>query len=132
MAKCDGCGAEATRIKTTYDKNFRIVGASCNVCRPEEFAEKFSDPTDRVIHEGSYAYPHLYKMGSDGVLRAKDELIADTWDQWERSPQEDAENEKRRTRNTTPMTPAEIAAAKAWGEKVLKPQLQARRKQLLG
>jgi hypothetical protein len=102
----------------------------CSTCQPEEFAEKFMDPSDRRPHWGEEVYPNLYKVSTvDGVLRAKDELIQDTVDQWKQTPQDEAEAKKRATRRTQAMTPDEIARACQWGDAVLSPVLEARHRQ---
>jgi hypothetical protein len=122
MSKCDGCGAETTRYRTTFDKKGNVIGGECASCKPERFTDPF-DPLDRLV-SGPEAFPHLYTRDSEGVYHAKDELIADTAAGWDKGPTERNIERKRATRRTKPMTEDEIAAAQRWGDDVVRPQLK--------
>jgi hypothetical protein len=123
MAQCGGCGAESPRCRVIFDGRNRKVAEECQVCRPENFHDAFAVPSDRHPWEGYQVYPHLYKMGADGILHAKDELIQDTWDQWKVNGAEELRQEERKKRRGKPMTEDEIAAAKVWGEQCLRPAI---------
>jgi hypothetical protein len=115
------CGRETTRLRITYDEKGAAREEICPGCAPMAFDEPFRVPSDNRIYSGPQAMPHLYKRGADDVFRAKDELIQDTVDLWDKGPTERAREHKARTRRTGSLTPAEIAASKHWGEQVLAP-----------
>jgi hypothetical protein len=98
-----------------------VVRERCSHCAPEDFAEPFRDPSDQKVYSGPEAFPHLYKRDRNGVLQAKDELLADTAELWDGGPTERARRLKQQTRRTEAMTPEEIAQARKWGEQVLGP-----------
>jgi hypothetical protein len=101
-----------------------VVRERCSHCAPEEFAEPFSDPTDKKIYSGPQAFPHLYKRDANDVFQAKDELLADTAALWDGGPTERARRLRQATRRTDPMTAEEIEQSRKWGEEMLAPVLR--------
>lgn len=122
--KCANCHAEASRSSVTFDDKGRVVRECCPHCDPQHFAEPFRAPSDNKIYSGPEAMPNRYKLGSDGVLHATDELIADTAAEWDRGPLQRAIEHKRATRRTEPLSEAEKAATARWAEQVLRPALE--------
>ena len=97
MAKCNSCGAESTRIRTTFESGGRPLQEpkdSCPNCDPEAFAGKFSNPSDKKIVAGWYAEPHKYRKVDDpdggSMYIAKPETIADNHE-WVNRSDEDEE-----------------------------------------
>jgi hypothetical protein len=121
---CGNCGQEAARSSITFDSKGNVVRERCPHCDPAYFAEPFRNPSDNKIYSGPEAMPRMYKLGADGVLYAKDELLADTAALWDGGPSERARRHKEATRRTDPMTPEEIEQARKWGEQVLAPALR--------
>ncbi len=120
MAICE-CGAETTRLRVLYDGRNKKIGEECPNCKPHNFHEKQTDPSDLRPWDGAQVYPKLYKLGSDGIYHAKDELIADTVENMGLNYSHSeaiADETKRKTRRTTPMTEQEIAGAMEWGREV--------------
>lgn len=92
---------------------------ACPNCRPELFHDNFSDPTDRRIWPEQLAKPYLYERAADGTWRAKDILLADLDDAWNKDPDAEARDKwvehKRKTRRTKPLEAWEIEQAeRAW------------------
>lgn len=129
MSVCRGCGADAVRTSATYNKFMDLITEVCPACEPERFqGVKVTDPSDRKLWSGYEVEPErYYDPDSENVVRARDELRQDIWDEFNRDPDEQAREEKRRTRRTEPMSADEIAQKKAWGENVLRPQLEEAR-----
>jgi hypothetical protein len=131
MALCANCGHETRRMRVEYDERGQRLREYCVECRPEQFADQpVTDPSDKKIYVGPEAMPNMYYRGTDGVLRAKDELLQDTLDILRRDPDAEAEKraiaKKRATRRTRPLTRSEIEAADRWGREVLIPRLEGR------
>src|ERR1035437_5101424 len=112
MNSCRGCGAEAMRTSARYDKG-ELLAEICPSCSPVTFqGEKVTDPSDRRIWESHEVEPHrYYAPDSENVVRAKDELRADIWDEFNRDPDEEGRDRKRRTRRTDPLTIDDTRAA---------------------
>jgi hypothetical protein len=115
VPKCDACGQDCPHTLTSYNSDFSIASASCRLCRPENFADAFRDPSDQKIWPDHIANPQNYKRSADGIYRAKDELNQDTVDLMQVDPDAEetakAQKKKRLNRRTTPMTPTEIEQA---------------------
>jgi hypothetical protein len=122
---CASCGSETCRSRSTYDEHGDLSAEFCPTCKPELFEGAFIAPSDQKIWPGHEAMPNLYKRGADDVYRAKDELIADTADQWDKGPTEQARDRKRATRRLEPLTQEEIDAAVRWGNECLAPKVKA-------
>jgi hypothetical protein len=129
MAVCGNCGAESKRCRVIFDERNSKRAEECAVCHPENFSDAFMAPSDRRLWWGQEVYPNRYKLGSDGILHASDELIQDTVDQWSHSYEDELKEKKRATRNTVAMTPEEIKEAVEWGEKVLRPSIEKQQAQ---
>lgn len=121
MAVC-GCGAESAHVRIFFDAKGK-TREECRACHPENFQEPF-DATNRIV-SGPEAMPNMYTKDSDGVYRAKDELLADTVAMWDKGPTEQAKEHKRANRRTAPLTQDEIDASVRWGNEVLRPHLQS-------
>lgn len=132
MALCGNCGQQTMRLRQEFDsRTGGLVREYCVQCKPEEFADQaVTDPSDKKVYIGPDALPHMYRMGQDGILHAKDELLQDSLDILNADPDKDAREKaiakKRATRRTEPLTPAEIRAAERWGREVLRPRLEGR------
>lgn len=126
MSICRGCGAKALRTCATYGPKMEFVSEVCTSCKPEQFQGiKVTAPSDKKLWSGFEVEPErYYSRDSENVVRAKDELRQDIWDEFSRDPEEEARQLKRRTRRTEPMSAAEIQRAKLWGENVLRPALE--------
>ncbi len=107
-----------------------LIEEVCPGCAPERFqGVKVTDPTDRRIWAGHEVEPEkYYSPDNQGVMRAKDELRQDIWNEWEVDEDEQRREQKRRTRRTEPMTDDEIARAKHYGRTVLRPLIEEGRK----
>ena len=122
--QCGNCGQQTARGSVTFDEKGRRVRERCQHCAPEEFDSAFRMPSDNKVVAGHEAMPNLYKRGKDDVFRAKDELIADTADAWDKGPTARAAAHKAATRRTDPLTPEEIEKTKRWGDEVLAPLIR--------
>lgn len=136
MAFCQGCGAETSRIRTTYheDKHTGKVTAStdeCDKCSPNSFDPQW------LMAKGVpawLAYPNKYRKteGPNGetVYVATEEWRQDSEDKIlnggkeERKKYEAALEKKRREGRRTPMSPVEIELAL----QKIRPRLEARAK----
>jgi hypothetical protein len=128
MALCANCHQESLRIRQDYDERNRFLREYCVLCKPEKFSDQpVTDPSDKKIYVGPEALPHMYYQGTNGVLRAKDELLQDTLSILRADPDEEARAraiaKKRKNRRTTPMTRAEIKTAERWGREVLRKRM---------
>lgn len=99
MAICGSCGAEGTRIRTTFTFEGRPLDTpkdQCPNCKPEEFKEKFQ--FGQLFAYAHDAYPERYKKTTrpDGqvVFVAKDEANADFQARLEAGSTEEREKEK--------------------------------------
>jgi len=125
MAWTCGCGRESSRGCTTYDLKGVLVKEVCPGCDPSKFEGPITDPSDNKIYTGPQAMPTLYKQDANGVYQAKDELISDTVEKWDKGPTERAKDLKRATRRTEPLTAEELEKTRKWGVEVLAPLLRA-------
>lgn len=126
MAICGGCGAESSRIRSTYAEMV-LVAEVCKACDPLSF-EEHHDPTDNRIYTGPDAMPNLYKRvgtGNSERLVPTDELQQDTMDILTRDEVKMAEEKKRRTARREPLTATEIERANQWATRYLRPVLDA-------
>jgi hypothetical protein len=124
MAICGNCQSQTTRLQMVMTANGVLLPEghrqeACPHCRPELFHENFSDPTDRRIWPEQIAKPYLYERAGDGSWQAKDILLADLDDAWNKDPDVEAREKwverKRATRRTKPLEPGEIEQAeKVW------------------
>lgn len=118
MAVCGSCGAEGTRIRTTFEIEGRQLPEpkdECPSCKPEEFKEKFQ--FGQLFAYAHDAYPEKYKKTTraDGqvVYEAKDEANADFQSRLERRPSDEVQREARAkvakasNRRTQPLSEAE-------------------------
>jgi hypothetical protein len=122
---CGSCGQLTSRGSQTFDHKGVMVREVCPHCDPARFEGAFRDPSDQKIYSGPQAMPTLYKQDKHGVYQAKDELISDTVEKWDKGPTERAKELKRATRRTEPLTAEELERTRIWGEKVLGPLLRA-------
>jgi hypothetical protein len=122
--ECGNCGSDTSRGSQTFDLGGKQVREVCPTCDPEKFDGAFRDPSDKKIYSGPQAMPTLYKQDSEGMYHAKDELISDTVEGWNKGPTELAKDRKRASRRTEPPTPAEVEKNRIWGEQVLGPILR--------
>jgi len=122
---CQGCGAETTRTSARYDKG-GLVSEVCPACSPETFqGEKVTDPTDRRIWNSHEVEPErYYTPDSENVVRAKDELRQDIWNEFNRDPEQERVEQKRRTRRTEPLTADEIRASEVVTREVIRPAIE--------
>jgi hypothetical protein len=121
MSTCKGCGAETLRTVTTFDVGVRKE--VCPQCDPNQFDSPVTDPSDKKIYVGWEAMPEKYRI-ENGVAHAKDELLQDSEDLINRTPEVVEIEAKRRTRRTEPLSQEEIMRAEHWGRTVLRPQLE--------
>lgn len=123
MAVCGGCGAETTRIRTTYHENHgKLSGATdeCDKCNPNSFDPQWLTARGAMAWE---AYPNKYDkiVNDDGSIcyRAKPEWTQDTIDKMQRAPADEvavarkAAEHRRRNGRKTPLSLSEIERIKA-------------------
>ena len=126
MATCRGCGADALRTCARFGPDMQLLKEVCPACKPEVFqGVKVTAPSDKKIWDGYEVEPErYYSRDGENVVRAKDELRQDVWDEFNRDPDEEARAKKRATRRTEPLSATEIENANAWGQNVLRPVLE--------
>lgn len=125
MSVCRGCGAEARRAVTVFNASGDVLKETCEHCNPAH--ERFRDPSDRRLWDGYEVEPNrYYPKDSNGVARAKDELVQDTLDGLNNNGK-DSDDEwmiaKRKNRRTQPLTPDEIKASENFAREQIIPML---------
>jgi hypothetical protein len=137
MAICGNCQSETTRLQMVMTSGGQLLPEgqrqeACPSCRPELFSDGFADPTDRRIWPEQVAKPHLYERAADGSWQAKDILLADLDDAWNKDPDAEARaawvENKRKTRRTKPLEPWEIEQAERVWRPIVK-QMYAEQEQ---
>jgi len=126
MSACRGCGAQARRTVTVFDSRNEFLKETCEHCDPDH--SRFRDPSDRRLWESTEVEPdRYYPKDENGVMRARDELIQDTYDGLNNNgkpqPEDEWMIEKRKNRRTQPLTPDEIKASERFARDYLIPQL---------
>ena len=124
MAKCRGCGAEERFTLTTLDEKGNLAREECKQCRPDLFDGAKRVPSDNKIYSGPQAFPTQYKRDDNGIYHAKDEILQDTVDEWDKGPTQKNIDKKRASRRTTPLSDEEVKKAQQWGNECLKPAIQ--------
>ena len=123
MPNCGGCGAETVRTRTCIAANGAITAEICPNCKPEDFSDAWRDPSDKKIYMGPEAFPKQYKRDANGIYAAKDELLQDTVDCWDKGPTASRIEEKRATRRTAPLTEGEKDKVMRWAHEFLEPMI---------
>ena len=126
MSICKGCGAESSRIRSTYD-GLVLIKEVCKHCDALSFDE-YHDPTDNRIYTGPDAMPHLYRRvgtGNSERLVPTDELQQDTMNTLTRDLQKEAEEKKRQTARRAPLSATEIERANQWAVRYVRPVLDS-------
>lgn len=72
---------------------------------------------------GPEAFPKQYKRDANGIYAAKDELLQDTVDCWDKGPTASRIEEKRATRRTAPLTEGEKDKVMRWAHEFLEPMI---------
>jgi len=125
MSACRGCGKEARRTVASFDARGDVLTETCEHCSPAQ--ERFRDPSDRRLWESTEVEPHrYYPKDENGVMRAKDELVQDTYDGLNNNGKSDDDEwmiAKRKNRRTQPLTPDEIKASEHFAREYLIPQM---------
>lgn len=118
MPKCD-CGAEVSRYKVHVEspdgKPLPTFYTTCSECRPNDFSEALTAPSDRKIYVGHEFEPNRYKKNSDGKYVATDEWHADrqAWiKQGETDRQAAYDKVRKRKAGIPALTPMQIESIK--------------------
>jgi hypothetical protein len=107
------------------DARADVLKESCEHCDPQH--ERFRDPSDRRLWDSYEVEPdRYYPKDSNGVARAKDELVQDTLDGLNNNGKSDDEwmIAKRKNRRTEPLSPEEIRATENFVREHLIPQIE--------
>lgn len=128
MAVCGSCGADTTRIRTTFHQGGTQTD-ECDKCKPNSFDPQWLNARLVQAHE---AFPNLYKKTTDAAGRtiyvSTEERQADLAAKLSARPKDEVEAERkaiekrRMNRRTSPMTPGEVDQAL----KRLRPSMQAK------